>query len=785
MRNLQVLVLFLAVCHLHAGSDGERSFRDSESSRSRLRSDLPLNPLVEEMVAMVSEAELLANLEALVGFHTRHTSSDTASPDTGIGAARNFIFSKFQEYGQAGGGSLEASFFVFPATVCDIYNGAHKNVLATIPGTVTPGRIFIASGHMDDRTVDRCDYTSFAPGANDDGSGTVVSMELARILGQFTNAFESTLILMTVTGEDEGLFGSRAYADWALENDLDIDGMITNDVVGNIEGCVDPSCPGGEEDLIVDSTSVRHFSGGPSTSTSRQLARYMKLKGERYVTDVEWTVNLIPAIDRPRRGGDHMPFYDNGYPAVRFTEPHEFGDGTGLNGRQHNEMDLVEFMNMSYLARIVKTNIAGLATLAMAPDKPTGLQAEDKQTGSEILLTWPRTNSEPDFAGYRVAYRVTYPEESLFYDDILNVGNVNEFTLSGLRPNVPLYVSVSAYDTSGNESVFSDEVLATPTVVEGISVTPTYATPGVDSVAVSAGVVSRTEGVSLLAEIELSDSTLLDSLVLFDDGEHGDGEAGDSLFANLWPVPVGEERNYFVNLRIAVASGDSVIESFLRRVAVFTSVGPVVLDGISFLGDSIPDPGDNILYWIDLRNDGTTAVATEVTAAIDTDSPCAAYVTPAAYAFGEIDPGESERGGYPYRTEIGEECPPGTEIPVSVSIYSGEYPFWSDAFSLKVAGAVEVENEVSLLPDRHALSPGIPNPFNPTTTIEYALPKSGFVTLTVYDIRGREVERLISTHRQAGRYSVRWQGGSFPSGVYLIRLEAGDFSQTRKVALIK
>lgn len=744
---------------------------------------LPVNPLIEQMVSMVSEQELSNNLEALVGFHTRHTSSDTVSLDTGIGAARNYIFSKFQEYGEAGGGLLEASFFVFPATICNIFNSAHKNVLASISGSITPERVFIASGHMDDRTVDRCDYTSFAPGANDDGSGTVVSMELARIFSEYANNFESTVILMTVTGEDEGLYGSTAYADWALENDLDINGMITNDVVGNIEGCVDPACPPGEQ-IIIDSTSVRHFSGEPSTSTSRQLSRYMKLKAEQYVTDVDWSVNLIPSIDRPGRGGDHIPFYNNGYPAVRFTEPNEYGDGTGLNGRQHNEMDLVEFMNMPYLARIVKTNVAGLASLAMAPNRPTGLEAEDTRTGTQIELSWSSTNLESDFAGYRVAYRVTYPEESLFYDDIIDVGNATQYTLSGMKPNVPLYVSISAYDTSGNESVFSDEVLVTPTVVEGMSVSPTYASPGLDSVVVSAEVVSETGGLILQAVIELSDGTLLDSLLLLDDGGHGDGDAGDSLFANIWAVPADEERNYLVNLRISVTSGDSLVSTYLRKMAIFTSVGPMVLEGITFLADSIPDPGDNILYWMDLKNGGATATAREVTAQIATVSPCASYVTPVAYSFGDIDPGESARGNYPFRTEIASDCAPGSEIPLIISIASEDDFFWSDSFSLTVF-VLKVDSEGNARPEEYVLHPNYPNPFNPSTTIDFSIPRSGSVRLTVHDLRGREVKELVHRVLQAGNHSLRWTAGELPSGVYLIRMEAGAFRQTGKVVLLK
>lgn len=418
----------------------------------------PINPVIQSMLESVSTDSILSYLETVVSFYTRQTNSDTTSSTIGIGAARNFIFNKFKQFSNQTGGGVTPSFFIFPATVCGKFNSAHKNVLATVTGTQTPDRIFIASGHMDGRTINVCDDTSFAPSANDDGSGTVASIEMARIISQFADNMESTLILMTVTGEDQGLFGSTAYANWSLNNNLRIDGMITNDVVGNITGCDDPSCSNGN--FITDSISVRHFSGGPSTASSRQLSRYMKLKAEQYVTEVPWTVNLIPFLDRPGRSGDHVPFYNNGYAAARFTEAHEYGDGTGSNGHQHNETDLIEFMNIPYLARIIKTNIAGLASLAMAPETPTApIDVQNVGNGTDLLLTWAATNTEPDFAGYRIAWR--HPD-SLFYQQIFLAGNVTQFTVTGLTPEQPVYLSYSALDTSGNESIFSQEILATP-----------------------------------------------------------------------------------------------------------------------------------------------------------------------------------------------------------------------------------------------------------------------------------------------------------------------------------
>ena len=292
--TLRILLLIFIIVILSANTT-----LISQNINSKFYNGTPINPIISQMMNDVSADSILKYLETLVSFETRHTNSDTSSLTSGIGAARNFIFRKYQEFQIHSGGGVNPEFFVFSGTACGVLNNAHKNVLATISGTFSPDRYFIASGHMDSRTIDNCNNTASAPGANDDGSGTVTSMELARILGNYSQSMESSLILMAVTGEEQSLMGSTAYANWALQNNMRIDGMITNDIVGGIRGCINPACPTGE--FIIDSTSVRHFSGGTSESISRQLSRYMKLKAEQYVTDVDWKVNLIPSIDRPGR----------------------------------------------------------------------------------------------------------------------------------------------------------------------------------------------------------------------------------------------------------------------------------------------------------------------------------------------------------------------------------------------------------------------------------------------------------------------------------------------------
>ncbi|UCE65211.1 MAG: M28 family peptidase [Candidatus Zixiibacteriota bacterium] len=440
------------------GKTQEYDTADSWNFSSRILT----NEAIEEMIDSVSAERILAGVDTLVGFYTRHTNSDTLSSSTGLGAARRWVYDQFEAYAvDSATYELQPGYFTFNATVCGIY-GEHRNMLATLPGTATPNRYFLTMGHIDSRTNDVCDASSFAPSANDDGSGTAIAMEIARIMSRYP--FESTVIVMVVTGEDQGLYGSTAYAQWAQSQSLDIGAVITNDVVGNIEGCENPACPPGEP-VIVDSLSARHFSGTPETGISRQLSRYMKLKAMEYLQG--FTVNLIPALDRPGRSGDHVPFYNRGYAGVRFTEAHENGDGSGNNGRQHNAHDTLSYYNTNagYMANIARINIAGIASLALAPAPPGYLQAVNAGNGTSVILTWPYIQTEPDFAGYRIAVR---PQGELFYSDVIDAGDVSQFVLDSLTEGQLVYLSISAYDTDDNESVFSEEISFTPSSIPAV-----------------------------------------------------------------------------------------------------------------------------------------------------------------------------------------------------------------------------------------------------------------------------------------------------------------------------
>jgi len=413
-----------------------------EGGEQERRANLYASHQIQAILDSISASNIRSYLDTLVGFYYRHTMDDTLSPTTGMGAARRWVYRKFQEFSAASGGRLQPQYFDFTATICGITR-LHRNIMAILPGTVTPDRYFIVSGHIDTRgdPNNACAYEIFSPGANDDGSGTAVSIELARVLSRYQ--FDASLIFMAVTGEDEGLFGSAAYAAFAQSSGMRIDGMITNDVVGNIVGS------GG----IIDSLSVRHFSSVSDLTPHRQMARYMKLKAEYYYPIM--TVNLIPDVDRPGRSGDHVSFQNRGYTAVRFVEPNE------NLANQHTPTDIVENMSPAYTARVARVNAAGLASLAWAPEKPAPPTLADPGNGTSLLVTWLPTTPVPDLAGYRLAVR---DSGALYFSRVLDAGNVLQYTITGLTPGVKVAVSVSAYDTAGNESLFSQEALATPSV---------------------------------------------------------------------------------------------------------------------------------------------------------------------------------------------------------------------------------------------------------------------------------------------------------------------------------
>jgi Zn-dependent M28 family amino/carboxypeptidase len=415
---------------------------------------------ISQMVDEVSSKNIEAIIRKLVSFKTRHTLSDTTSKTEGSGAARNWIKSEFERYAEASGGRMTVQFDTFtqPKSV-RIDKPVHlKNVLAILKGTdPNDTRIYIVSGHYDSRVSDIMNANAFEPGANDDASGTAVSMELARIMAK--RSFPATIIFMSVTGEEQGLYGSAHLAKRAKAENWDVDAMLNDDIVGNTHGL---------EPELKDNRDVRVFSegiptvaannakqiarlialGGENDSPSRELARYAKEIGERYVDQLD--VKLIYRRDRYLRGGDHISFLEQGFPAVRFTEMNE--DFT----RQHQDVrvdsgrnygDLPDFVDFNYVQKVARMNLSILANLALAPAEPQNVGVVISGLTNKTTLKWepPKTGKKP--AGYYVLMRET---TSPYWEKKFYVTG-NTATLNYSKDNY--FFAVQSVDADGHESL--------------------------------------------------------------------------------------------------------------------------------------------------------------------------------------------------------------------------------------------------------------------------------------------------------------------------------------------
>jgi hypothetical protein len=415
---------------------------------------------IKQMVDEVSSQNIEANIRKLVSFKSRHTLSDTASKTEGSGAARNWIKAEMEKYASQSGGRMTVQFDTFTQPKGErIDNPVHlKNVLAILKGTdPNDTRVYIVSGHYDSRVTNVMNANAVEPGANDDASGTAVSMELARVMAK--RSFPATIIFMAVVGEEQGLYGSSNVAKRAKAEKWNVDAMLNNDIVGNTHGM--------ETDLK-DNRSVRVFSegipstaagnekqiaglialGGENDSPSRQLARYVKETAERYVDQLD--VKLIYRRDRYLRGGDHVPFLQQGFTAVRFTEMNE--DFT----RQHQDLrtengvnygDLPDFVDFNYVQKVACMNLSVLANLALAPAEPQNVGIVTSGLTNKTTLKWeaPATGKKP--AGYYVLMRETispYWEKKFYVTD-------NTATLAYSKDNY--LFAVQSVDADGHESL--------------------------------------------------------------------------------------------------------------------------------------------------------------------------------------------------------------------------------------------------------------------------------------------------------------------------------------------
>src|SRR5262249_51867733 len=304
----------------------------SQSRRpQRKASTVRLNPQIPKIVAKINARNIEATIRKLVSFGTRNTLSDQKDPNRGIGAARDWLFAEFQKAAALSEGRMTVEKQTFEqAKAARVPQPTMlTNIVATLKGTqpVSVNRVYVVSGHYDSMcgraTDDKCD----APGANDDASGTAAVLEMARVMARYK--FDATIIFMTVPGEEQGLLGATYFAEQAKKNNMDIQAMFTNDIIGSslgANGVHDPHTvrvfsEGVPSNETQQEATTRRSVGGENDSQSRQLARFIKEVGERYVRTMK--VWLIYRRDRYGRGGDHQPFLERGYAAVRFTEPNE------------------------------------------------------------------------------------------------------------------------------------------------------------------------------------------------------------------------------------------------------------------------------------------------------------------------------------------------------------------------------------------------------------------------------------------------------------------------------
>ncbi len=412
-------------------------------------------------IANASSAERIEkDIRTLVGFGTRHTLSDTISATRGIGAARRWIKSAFDTISTTCGGCLEVR---YQRTLVKGGEGSRiprdtwiVNVLAVLRGTQFPDRYVIMSGDIDSRVSSALNDSSDSPGANDNASGMAGVIEAARLLSEYS--FSSSILFTGLSGEEQGLFGGKAMAEMALEEEWDIVGVLNNDMIGNISG-VDGRIDNAAFRIFSEPTPVteddrtrqrRRFTGGEVDGPSRQLARFVE-RTTRLIMP-EMNPMLIYRLDRFGRGGHHRPFNDAGFAGIRIMEAHENYTRQHQDIRVENGIsygDVIEGVNFDYAASLTAVNAINLASMAWAPPSPSNVGIGGAVRPS-TTLAWDEV-VDPNLAGYIVYWRdTTEPQwtRSKF------VGDVTGYTLEGVVIDNYLF-GVAAVGRDGNQSVIS------------------------------------------------------------------------------------------------------------------------------------------------------------------------------------------------------------------------------------------------------------------------------------------------------------------------------------------
>jgi Zn-dependent M28 family amino/carboxypeptidase len=460
---MAVVVIGLALSFFSPGFVPSCSAQETgQPEPPRVAADPHVDPRIAEAIRQISADHIRQTIEKLVSFQNRSTISaqdeDSIKAGKGIGAAREWIKAEFERYSKECGGCLKVKTDAFTEQPAERIPKPTEitNVYAVLPGSdlKQADRIVLVTGHYDSRNSDTFNGTDPAPGANDDGSGTAVSLECARVLSQAAGKlkFRATIVFLTVAGEEQGLNGSTHFAQMAKQQGWNIEAVLNNDIVGGNIG------PG------QDASVVRVFSeglpaaatdaeikriralGGENDSTSRELARYIADVGRSYDAGVKPL--LIFRLDRFLRGGDHYSFNQQGFAAVRFTEFREDFNHQHQTLRTENGIeygDLLKFVDFDYVEHVARLNAATLASLASAPAPPAAVKMVTKNLDNDTTLTWEPSAGA---AAYEVVWRSTNAAD---WEFVQPVSSGTRATLSVSKDNV--IFGVRAVDASGHRSL--------------------------------------------------------------------------------------------------------------------------------------------------------------------------------------------------------------------------------------------------------------------------------------------------------------------------------------------
>lgn len=409
-----------------------------------------LSLLFSLQIPAADPARIEADIRRLASFGTRHTLSETKSEVRGIGAARRWLAKELESISKEhheGRLKVELVHHDIPPGRRLPQGADLVNVMATLPGT-DPNRLVVVSGHYDSIPSSPTDATSEAPGANDDASGTAAVLEAARLLaGMHPRA---TIVFLAVAGEEQGLYGSSAQAQaWTKEGKI-IESMFTMDIVGGVVGLSGKHEP---MRLRVFSEGVPtkgpRVVGSDNDAPSRQLARYLKRTAEASVEGFE--ITLIFRQDRFLRGGDHKPFNDLGWPAIRLTEPHENYHWQHQDVREEDGVaygDVPENVDFAYVGRVARSVSSAIQELGYAPAAPSKVGIDISKLTPNTTLRW-QANREKDLAGYAVLMRRTHEPN---WTERVVLGKVTEHTLVGRSKDDWLF-AVEAIDEKGQRSL--------------------------------------------------------------------------------------------------------------------------------------------------------------------------------------------------------------------------------------------------------------------------------------------------------------------------------------------